>query len=660
MANWTKYIYIASLCLLGFYGQGQEVLSPRIANYFMDVQLDPDKKKLSATTDLIWYNPSQDTIGYVLLHLYYNAFRNSRSTFFKERGVPEFLTQDIDEECGWGWSHIISVKDGAGNDLTAGMEYIAPDDGNKLDRTVIKIPLAKTIWGEENVTLRMEWEAKIPKTMPRTGYNKDFYFFAQWFPKIGVYEPAGMRYRKDTGAWNCHQYHSSGEYYADFGVYDIKLHVPKEYIIAASGQLQEKKENGELNTWHFIAEDVIDFTWTASPEYVITKDKYKNTDIFVYTYPEKQYFSERYINTLKFCMAYLEDHLGRYPYPTISVVDPPIHGMFTGGMEYPTLITSLSFESFPAGFKTPETLVVHEFIHQYFMQMVATHEVEEAWMDEGFTTYYEGKILDAYLGDKTSLIDIPGINIGNREWNRGEFLNSPFSQIASNTRKSWKYTHGGYGEISYNKTALWLQTMEGILGEPTMQNVMRQYFQQWQFRHPCRNDFIDIVNQVVKKEKPQEFPDGMDWYFEQVLFGTGLCDYKVLSIENNKVEADRGFFTDHQECEVVESNVTAYKSKVILQRLGDIKVPLDIRLTLEDGKQTIVNWNGKDRSTEIVLDSEQKVISAEIDPYNKISLDKNILNNSLTISKSESGIRKMFARFITGFQHILETVSLFA
>ena len=652
--------YISFLLILGLLSvEAQSVLSPRTANYYMDVHLDTDSKKLTATTDIIWYNPSQDTISYLLLHLYYNAFRNSQSTFFKERGVPEFLTKDIDNECGWGWSHIISVKDGAGNDLTKGMEYIAPDDGNILDRTVLKIPLAKTIWGEENVALRLEWEAKIPKTMPRTGYNKDFFFFAQWFPKVGVYEPIGTRYRKDSGAWNCHQYHSSGEYYSDFGVYDVKLDVPSNYIVASSGQLKNKAEKDDRTIWNYVVEDVIDFTWSASPHFVLTEDKYKNSAIKIYSYPEKKYFAERYAKTLKFCMGYLEEHLGPYPYPTISVVDPPIHGMYTGGMEYPTLITSLSFESFPSGFKTPETLVVHEFIHQYFMQMVATHEVEEAWMDEGFTTYYEGKILDAYMGDKKSFVEILGLNIGSKEWNRAEFFNSPNVSIASNTRKSWKYTHGGYGDISYNKTALWLQTMEGLLGEVTMRKVMKTYFERWKFKHPCRNDFIDIVNEVVIQDQKDKFPQGMDWYFEQVLFGTGVCDYEVARIENERIEEHKGFFSDHESCEVIAVNTKEYTSKVILKRNGEIQLPVEVRLTLEDGKQSIVSWDGKDRSSEIVLNSDQKIISAEIDPFHKISLDKNILNNSKITKKEEGGIRAIFARLINSYQHVLETVSLF-
>ena len=200
--------------------------------------------------------------------MYYNAFKNSKSTFFTERGVPEFLTRDIDDVCGWGWTHISSFIDEQGNELYDSMQYVQPDDANIHDQTVLKIKLAQAVKAGSTQTFKFNWEAKIPKTMPRTGYNKSFYFMAQWFPKLGVLEPAGMRFNDET-KWNCHQYHSSGEYYSDFGDYDVSIHVPENYTVASSGQLmsQEKTSNGKI--WRFVVDDVIDFTWTCSPHYVL-------------------------------------------------------------------------------------------------------------------------------------------------------------------------------------------------------------------------------------------------------------------------------------------------------------------------------------------------------------------------------------------------------
>ena len=623
----------------------------------MEIDLDVENKQLEGQTQLTWKNTSSDTISYLLFHMYYNAFKNANSTFFQEREVPEFLTYGIDEDCNWAWTSITHIADENGNALIDASEYIQTDDRNSYDQTVLKVPLKKPLLSGEQATFTFNWKAKIPKTMPRTGYNKDFYFFAQWFPKVGVYEPVGTRYAK-KGKWNCHQYHSDGEYYADFGSYDVKISVPADYLVASSGQLVSQEKKGNKKIWNYKVDDVIDFAWGCSPHFVMQEDSYKDTKIKFYTYPYKADLAERYFATIKYCMAYMEEHVGAYPYSTLTIIDPPIHGMYTGGMEYPTLITSLSFDFFPDGFKTPETLVVHEYIHQYFMQMIATHEVEEPWMDEGFTTYWEGRVLDAYLGSKTSTIDQWGITIGNREYNRGEFMGMKNPMIASNARKSWQYKHGGYGPISYNKTGVWLMTLEGMLGTPLFDEIMKAYFDRWKFKHPARQDFIYIVNELVAQKASDRFPEGMDWYFDQVLSGTGMCDYSVASITVKPTTGKRGIYGDDSNCQTIDPVKEEFVSTVIMYRLEEVKIPVTIKVMFSDGSSKLYEWDGQERSSEIVITSPLKIVSAEIDPERKIYLDKNFLNNTLSVEKSNSSVRKIMVQWVTKFQHFLETISI--
>lgn len=649
-------VLLICFCILQI-GLGQDLaLSPRIANYNIELELDTTNKKILADQIVNWKNISEDTIAELYFHLYYNAFKNSESTFFKERGVPDFLTKDIDDVCGWGWSHIQSFVDSSGNNLISEAEYVAPDVGNEMDQTVMRIPLQNPIYPGQSANFVMQWEARIPRTMPRTGYNKDFYFLAQWFPKVGVYEPAGMRYQTE-GAWNCHQYHSSGEYYSDFGVYDVKITVPEDFVVASSGLLKGQTKRGEKMQWHYVAEDVIDFTWTASPEFVVHEEEFGDTRILFYTYPYKTHVRDRYMHTIKFCMQYLQDHFGPYPYPVLSIVDPPIHGMYTGGMEYPTLITSLSFCFFPKGIRTPETLVVHEFIHQYFMQMVATHEVEDPWMDEGITTYYEGRILDALFGPDKSTIDIGGFHAGNAEYNRIEYFASKNPSIAPNTFKSYEFVNGGYGYISYNKTAVWLKTMEGILGQELMDQIMQTYFNRWKFKHPCRNDFTDLVNELIKQYLPERFPDGMDWYFEQVLFGTELCDYELTSLTNQKVSGPRGFLQSRDSCLANEIIQDHYRSKVVLSRLEGIQLPIECKIIWEDQSDTLINWDGQARTFAFESKGPHKIVAAIIDPDQKIYIDKNFINNSKTAEQQRSKLNQLSTFIMTNFQLLLESIS---
>ena len=340
-------------------------------------------------------------------------------------------------------------------------------------------------------------------------------------------------------------------------------------------------------------------------------------------------------------------------------MDPPLHGLFTGGMEYPTLISSLSFCFFPKGFRTAEILVTHEFIHQYFMQMVATHEVEEPWMDEGFTSYYESRIMDKYYGEHSSMIDWLGVKIGNKEFNRAEYLSSPNPEIAPASTISWQYKHGGYGTIAYNKTAMWMNTLDGLVGREVMDEIMKTYFERWKFKHPCGQDFIDVVNEIVAKRKGTGLGENMNWFFDQVLYGTEECDFSIASISNERELEAAGFIGENEDCIRLDENKIKplYTSSVTVHRLGEMKLPVEIKVDFEDGSSKLEYWNGRDRAISFTYHSANRIINAEVDPERKIDLDSNFLNNSKTIKPNKSVQRKFFTKFLLGAQEILQTLN---
>jgi len=638
-----------------------KALSNRTANYTMQIELDVDNKMLNCKTVLLWNNPSTDTIKNLQFHLYYNAFKSTQSTFNKERSRGGSFLGPVDlENNPWAWSRIETIVDSNGNDLSSNMQYIQPDDDNITDETVLQVDLKEAVLPNSSIEIIFQWKAKIPFKSARTGYNKDFFFFAQWFPKVGVYEPAGTRYALE-GQWNCHQYHSSGEYYSDFGVYDVYLTVPENHTVGASGTLISKTENTESSTtWYFRAEDVIDFTWTTSPHFQVQKTTWKNVEISLLSYPEKMHFAERYFTNIKNAFTYMDEHVGPYPYPTLTIVDPPIHGIFTGGMEYPTLLTSLSACFLPEGLKFTEALTTHEFIHQYFMQMVATHEVEEPWMDEGFTTYYETRILDHYEGKHTSAVNFLGVKMGSSEFNRAEYLSTDNPKIAEGNRKSWHYKHGGYGTITYNKTGMWLKTLEGLIGTSVMDTIMKTYFKRWQFKHPKGQDFIDVVNEIVPTYHSDKFGVDMNWFFDQVLYGSGVCDYKVASIRNSPLVPKAGIFgKDNTLVIPEEEEEEQFVSKVVLNRIEEMQFPVDVAIHFDDGTTKMEYWDGKARSIDFEYTGSSKIVSAEIDPERKIDLDVNFLNNSYIVEHQGVGIRKYVAQFINTLQQIMQTISAF-
>lgn len=636
-------------------------LSPRIASYDIEVTLDAEAKTLEAKEILYWKNPSGDTIRELPFHLYYNAFKNSKSTFMRERGLGFLMTEDKQNNCDWGWSSVDHIEDEYGNDLTPNIHYIQLDDGNEYDQTVLNVPLAQPVMPYDSIKITLEFSAKIPKAMARTGYSEDYFFFVQWFPKVGVYEPAGMRY-SENGQWNCHQYHAYTEYYANFGVYNVSMTVPKNYQLGASGVLQNVEEKGDTKTYTYRAEDVIDFAWTTYPKFVEVKDQWEHVSIRMLTSVDHECLAHRYINAAKYSLEYMDKYVGKYPYPTLTIVDPPLNGIFSMGMEYPTLITTGTLYAFPDGALMPETFTVHEFVHQYFMQMVATNEMEESWMDEGFTTYWEGRIMNEYYGEKTSTFTGFGIQAGNKEGYRISYIGTDNPSIAPNSAMAYQVPYRSFRDMAYNKTATWLSTLEGLVGLETMDEIMKTYFERWKFKHPCGKDFIAVANEVVAKKHGDKFGDNMNWFFEQVIDGTGLCDYELASISNTKIKKELGFFDDKDNCikpkDLEEIETEVYEAQVVIYRLGKVQLPIEVLIHFENGEEKWETWDGKDRAVTFEYETTSKIDWAIIDPAQKIFMDKNFNNNSLILEPDVTPLRKYATAFMEILQNVLQTLVL--
>ncbi len=634
-------------------------LSPRTASYDIALNLDTEKHQVKATQVLTFTNPSEDTIWTLQFHLYYNAFRNNRSTFVAEGGVLTLSMSEEDLEKGrWAWIKVTEAKDSRGRDLSRNMRYIRPDDGNPNDYTVLEIPLAEPVLPYQSCRLEMKWQSQIPKLMIRTGYNRDFYFMAQWFPKLGVYEPAGTRFA-EKGAWNCHQYHSNTEYYGEFGVYKVAITAPSEYVVGASGFLLDQKKQGNNTTHIYLAEDVIDFTWAACPHFVEVKDKWQGTDIRLLIMPEHLHQKERFLQPAKNTLSFFASYLEPYPYPTLTIVSPPYYGLMCGAMEYPTLITSATLSALPPGIRTTETLVTHELTHQYFMQMLASNEQEEPWMDEGFTAFFEGKIMDRYLPEGVVAWDRMGLHIGSEEFRRGRFFEAENPQVNPLSDFGWEFRHGSYSPIVYGKAAVALNTLEGLLGEATMQAIMQTYFARWKFKHPGRQDFIDVVNEVVQQRHGDQFGSDMNWFLEPVIFGTEMCDYSVASISNTLMPEPLGIFEEIDKPLLPEEEQPElYRSKVVLYRLGGLVIPQEIKVVFDDGEVVLANWDGQARSHELVYTGEKQVLSAFLDSDWKTPLDKNRINNSYTLEPDKTGLQRTCAALLSWLQAAMLSLSL--
>ncbi|MBK7134572.1 MAG: hypothetical protein IPH69_17670 [Bacteroidales bacterium] len=252
----------------------KEPLSSRQTYYKIDAKLDVTGKIVNGDMVTYWVNKSTDIVPDVQMHMYLNAFSSSSSTFFK--GGSRFPATS---ESDYGWIDIIAISDKSGRDLNSAMEFISPDDGNPDDKTVLKINLPQPAKPGDTVFLNISFKSKLPSNIIRTGAKDDYFFVAQWFPKFGVYEPAGMRFAV-KGGWNCHQFHAHSEFYSNHSVYDVTITLPKEYVVGAGGMLMKESDaDADLKTLVFRAEDLVDFAWTAWPGYAVFTDEWKHIKI---------------------------------------------------------------------------------------------------------------------------------------------------------------------------------------------------------------------------------------------------------------------------------------------------------------------------------------------------------------------------------------------
>ncbi len=660
--SFVGYVIILILFTTTGYNAFSLQKSPRISNYIIKADLDPDEKIIDGKMTFSWRNPSPDTVSVLQFHMYLNAFKNTESTFWVESG-GQLRGKKVNESDSkiWGWIDILKMETEDGRDLSSQISYIHPDDNNENDQTVIEVPLNNPVLPGKTIKLQIKFRSKLPKIFARTGYSDYYFLVGQWFPKIGVYETAGMRYA-EKGQWNCHQFHGNSEFYANFSNYEVDITVPKRFIVGATGWLESKIENDdETVTLKYKATDVVDFAWTASPLFQVVEDQWKDVKILVYLQPEHAYLADRHTQSVKAALAYFDENLGKYPYSTITIVDPPVKGAGSAGMEYPSFITAGSFWGMPDEVRLIEDVTIHEFGHNYFMGILATNEFEEAWLDEGFNTYFETRIMNHAYGVKTSLIGFRKFHIGDGESQRFGYTGMNNPKIAEIFRYAWQYPHGGYGNMSYNKTATMLMTLEGLVGSETMDKIMKTYFERWKFKHPCATDFIDIVNEIVKKEHGEKFGKDMNWYFDQVLYGSDVCDYKLGSIRNKKVKPPRGIHEVNGKKMTFKSDEydnEMFESKVIVYRLGEVIMPVEVLVHFENGDEILETWDGVSRTKEFSYEQPEEVVWAMVDPDEKIKLDINMMNNGITTEPVKVTSWKYAAKFLFFLQNIMQTLSL--
>jgi hypothetical protein len=631
-----------------------------IASYVIDAALDPDRHRIDGTLRLTWRNATAHATDELPLHLYWNAWRNDHSSFLR---AGERWSGDLAEIRDDAWARIdvtsAALIEPAAAELLAGAQHVSRDDGNPHDRTVLVLALPRAVAPGEQVVLELGWEAIVPRTFARTGRRGDYYFVAQWFPKVGVLE--------DGGAWNCHQFIQT-EFFADYGDYDVTLRTPSGWVVGATGREIESTDGGDGTTSHrFVQSDVHDFAWTTSPDYRVLERRFEDevvpgVDMRLLLMPDHDGIEDAYFAGTEAALRWYGRWYGEYPYGHVTIVDPA-WGSGAGGMEYPTLFTGGAHWLVADGERVPHSVTVHECGHQFWYGLVGNDEFTHAWLDEGFNTYAQSRVLaqefprklhvERYL-DGFVPVAFDDIPLGDRADGADRYgTGTSALERDAQAMPSWRTGPGAYRVNAYDKGALTLRTLENLLGTETMHAVLRTYFARWRFRHPTPADFFAVAEEVSGRE--------LDWFFEQTWAQALLFDYAVGEVSSRAIAAPRGWVDGELATAGGDADAGEHESIVHVRRWGEGVFPVDVEIEFEDGEVVRERWDGRERWTRFQYVRGSPVERVRVDPERVLVLDVDSANNGwMRRSRAHIAATKWSSKWMVWAQNLLEAFAVFA
>ena len=367
-----------SFCQKSAYWQQQ-------VNYKIDVTLNDLENTLDGFVKMQYFNNSPDTLKYIWFHVWPNAYKNDRTAFsdqLLENGRTDFYFSP-EEKRGY-----INRLDFKVNGITA----IIKDHPQHQD--IIKLVLPFPLPPKQSTDIQTPFHVKLPYNFSRSGYNNKSFQLTQWYPKPAVYDKKG---------WHEMPYLDQGEFYSEFGQYDVQITLPEKFTVAATGFETEVKIDKNSKTLRYRQNDVHDFAWFADTAFIVKHDtlqlESKIIDVFAYHYKENETNWKNSLAFIKSAILTKSKWIGEYPYSTVKVVESKDEG--AGGMEYPTI----TLISSPATETMLDYLVNHEVGHNWFCEILATNERLHPWMDEGMNSYYDRRYnLQQYKSESPELL----------------------------------------------------------------------------------------------------------------------------------------------------------------------------------------------------------------------------------------------------------------
>jgi hypothetical protein len=508
LKKFILFIFVSSLVT---FTVAQQNYWQQQVNHNIEVTLNDNEHSLDGFEKIEYINNSPDTLHFIWFHIWPNAYKNDRTAFSEhmlQNGKTGFYFSSKEDK---GYINRLNFKV---NNITAQTE----DHPEHID--IIKVILPAPLPPNQSINITTSFHVKLPYNFSRGGHNGQSYQATQWYPKPAVY---------DKNGWNTMPYLDQGEFYSEFGTYKVNITVPANYVVAATGELQNAEEKDwlksrsnfswtpvtqkektvygqvkktrqefpesskETKTVTFIQENIHDFAWFADKRFIVKQDTVtlsSGREVNAFAYYTKA-DSKAWQNALQACkdaVLHYSAQVGEYPYNTVSVVEGP--ESFGGGMEYPTITVISPMQNS----KALDNTIAHEVGHNWFYGILGSNERLHPWMDEGINSFYDTKydsikynsqdnILERLLFERTAKVK----------------TDQPIATPAAD------FSYQNYFLTAYYKTAEWMRYVESYLGTEVFNKAMQSYYRQWQFKHPQPEDFKRAIETTSGKNLDSVF-----------------------------------------------------------------------------------------------------------------------------------------------------------
>ena len=519
-------ITAAGLCSAQSYFQQQ--VDTRI-----EVRLDDKVHYLHGFEEMQYTNHSPDTLRYIYIHLFPNGYRNDRTVFSEQQLQNKSTAFYYAKPAQRGFIDSL-------NFVVDGQKASIVSEDNTPD--IARLELPKPLPPGASAKIETPFRVKIPIVFSRMGHTGQAYYISQWFPKPAVYDRKG---------WHAMPYTDQGEFFSEIGAYDVQITLPKNYIVMATGNLQNPEEErwldslaalpypaykvpkgaskklrdalnkipksaDELKTIRYTENNIHDFAFFADKRWIVRKDTVllpgTDTPVSIWSgaLPSEKEYWRHATDYMKATLVYLSREVGTYPYHTVKAVEGDLRA--GGGMEYPTVTVVDRLATYTGVLET----IVHEVGHNWFYGLLATNEREHPWMDEGFNTFYEQKISASLRSDTSAFLAYRLTNGIENSLYYDATLQHTDQAMDLN---SLDYTKLNYGLDVYNKSMLMLRWLEGYMGQEAFTAAMKDYYDHWHFHHPYPEDLQPIFARHTGKN--------LDWWWKDVLTTDHRIDYAM-------------------------------------------------------------------------------------------------------------------------------------